>query len=178
MVGCIVLAVTAIAAGSVALAGFGIDSLIEILASIVVVWQLRGSDTSSRTRLALRIIAFAFVLLALYIAVQSAVLLAAGDHPGRSIVGAVWLAMTAIAMFVLAYGKADTGRQLDNPVLRTEARITLIDGALATVVLVGVVLNAAAGWWWADPAAALVLVFYGVREAPHAWREAMAVDGP
>lgn len=131
-----------VAAGSVALAGFGMDSLIEILASVVVVWQLRGGDTRSRTRLALRIIAVAFLLLALYIAAQSAVVLATGDHPGRSIVGAVWLAVTAIAMFVLAYSKGDTGRRLDNPVLRTEARITLIDGALATVVLVGVVLNA------------------------------------
>ena len=172
VVGCVVLGLTAIAAGSVALAGFGIDSLIEILASTVVVWQLRGTDTRSRTRPALRVIAVAFALLALYIAVQSMVVLAGGDHPGRSTAGAVWLAVTALAMFALAYGKADTGRRLENIVLRTEARITLIDGALATAVLVGVVLNAAAGLWWADPVAALVLVFYGGREARHAWREA------
>ncbi len=172
VVGCVVLGLTAIAAGSVALAGFGIDSLIEILASTVVVWQLRGTDTSSRTRPALRVIAIAFALLALYIAVQSMVVLAGGDHPGRSVAGAVWLAVTALAMFALAYRKGDTGRRLENIVLRTEARITLIDGALATAVLVGVVLNAAAGLWWADPLAALVLVFYGSREASHAWREA------
>ncbi len=172
VVGCVVLGLTAIAAGSVALAGFGIDSLIEILASTVVVWQLRGTDTSSRTRPALRVIATAFALLALYIAMQSMVVLAGGDHPGRSMTGAVWLAVTALAMFALAYGKADTGRRLDNVVLRTEARITLVDGALATAVLVGVVLNAAASLWWADPLAALVLVVYGGREAGHAWREA------
>ena len=172
VVGCVVLGLTAIAAGSVALAGFGIDSLIEILASTVVVWQLRGTDTSSRTRPALRVIAVAFALLALYIAVQSTVVLAGGDHPGRSMTGALWLAVTALAMFALAYGKADTGRRLDNIVLQTEARITLVDGALATAVLVGVVLNAAASLWWADPLAALVLVFYGGREAGHAWREA------
>ena len=174
VVGCGVLAVTAIAAGSVALAGFGIDSLIEILASTVVVWQLHGTDTTSRTRPALRIIAIAFAALAVYIATQSAIALAGGDHPGRSVIGAVWLGITALVMFALARGKADTGRRLQNQVLQTESRITVIDGALATAVLLGVLLNAAAGWWWADPLAALVLVVYGTREAHHAWAEATA----
>jgi divalent metal cation (Fe/Co/Zn/Cd) transporter len=172
VVGVVVLAVTAVAAGSVALAGFGIDSLIEILASTVVVWHLRGTDSTPRTRPALRIIAVAFGLLALYIAVQSAVTLIAGDRPGRSIAGAVWLALTAVAMFALAYEKAETGRRLANPALQTEARITVVDGALACAVLIGVLLNAAVGWWWADPVSALVLVCYGGREARHAWREA------
>ena len=86
-------------------------------------------------------------------------------------IGAIWLAITALVMFALAYGKADTGRRLNNPVLLTEARITVIDGALATAVLTGVLLNAAAGWWWADPLAALVLVIYGAREARLAWLE-------
>jgi divalent metal cation (Fe/Co/Zn/Cd) transporter len=166
-----VLAWTAIAAGSVALAAFGIDSLIEILASTVVVWQLRGSDTTARTRPALRIIAVAFALLAVYIAVQSTVTLLDASHPDRSVVGAVWLAVTGAVMFALAYGKADTGRRLGNAVLRTEARITVIDGALAVAVLIGVLLNAAAGWWWADPLGALVLVPYAAREARHAWWE-------
>ncbi|MGO9898864.1 MAG: cation transporter [Solirubrobacteraceae bacterium] len=171
VVGCVILAVAAVAAGSVALAGFGIDSLIEILASTVVVWQLRGTDTETRTRPALRTIAIAFACLAIYIAVQSAIVLANTDRPGPSVSGAVWLAATAIAMFALAYGKADTGQRLNNPVLRTEARITIIDGALATAILSGVLLSATAGWWWADPASALVLVFYGAREARHAWHE-------
>ena len=67
-------------------------------------------------------------------------------------------------MFALAYGKARTGRALGNPVLRTEGRVTLIDGILAAAVLLGLVLNAALGWWWADPAAGYVLVFYVARE--------------
>jgi divalent metal cation (Fe/Co/Zn/Cd) transporter len=92
--------------------------------------------------------------------------------PEPIIVGAAWLTLTAAVMVALAYGKADTGRRLGNPVLETEARITLVDGALALAVLVGVVLNAAVGWWWADPLSALVLVAYGVREARHAWQEA------
>jgi divalent metal cation (Fe/Co/Zn/Cd) transporter len=178
VIGCVVLAATAIAAGSVALAAFGIDSLIEILASTVVVWQLRGTDTGTRTRTALRIIAIAFALLAVYIAVQSAIVVARGDHPGRSVAGAAWLGLTAVAMFTLAYGKDDTGRRLDNLTLRTEARITVIDGMLATAILVGVVLNSAAGWWWADPVAGLVLVAYGAREAHHAWQEAGDIEPP
>ena len=171
VVGVAVLAVTALAARSVALAAFGFDSLVEIVASTVVVWQLRGTDAPERTRLALRTIAVAFALLGLYIAVQAAVVLAQGNHPGRSVLGAVWLGVTAVAMFVLARGKAETGRRLDNEVLRTEARITLVDGLLASAVLLGVLLNAAAGVWWADPVAALVLVAYAAREVRHAWIE-------
>ncbi|MFL5861039.1 MAG: cation transporter [Solirubrobacteraceae bacterium] len=114
----------------------------------------------------------AFALLSVYIAAQSAVTLIAAHRPGRSVAGAVWLGVTAAVMFALAYGKAETGRRLANPVLRTEARITVIDGARALAVLTGVLLNTAVGWWWADPVAALVLVFYGGREARNAWREA------
>jgi divalent metal cation (Fe/Co/Zn/Cd) transporter len=171
-VGVVVLAVAAIAAGSVALAGFGVDSLIEIVASLVVVWQLCGEKGSDRERRALRIIAAAFVLLALYIAVQSALTLTSGTRPGHSTLGIVWLAVTVVAMLALAAGKHDTGRRLGNRVLQTESRVTVIDGALAAAVLTGVVLNAVAGWWWADPLSALVILVYGLREARHAWAEA------
>ncbi len=123
-------------------------------------------------RRALRIIAVAFVLLAIYIAVQSAVTFSSKSHPGHSTLGIVWLAVTVLAMFALAAGKRDTGDRLGNPVLRAEARVTLIDGALAAAVLAGVVLNAALGWWWADPLSALVILFYGLREARHAWAQA------
>ncbi len=164
-----ILAAAAVAAGSVALGGIAIDSLIEILASTVVVWQLRGSDTTARTRPVLRIIASAFAGLAIYLTIQSTIMLANTDRPRHSVTGGLWLAITALVMFALAYGKSDTGRRLNNPVLRTEARITVIAGALATAVLTGVVLNTAAGWWWADPLAALLLVFYGAREARNAW---------
>jgi divalent metal cation (Fe/Co/Zn/Cd) transporter len=171
VIGVVVLAITAVAAGSVALAAFGIDSLIEILASTIVIWQLKGTDTADRTIPALRVIALAFAGLAAYITVQSTIVLINGDRPGRSITGAAWLAVTALVMFALARGKADTGIRLDNTVLRTEARITVVDGALSTIILLGVVLNSAAGWWWADPVAALVIVVYAIREAQHAWRE-------
>jgi divalent metal cation (Fe/Co/Zn/Cd) transporter len=163
VVGIVILAIAAIAARSVALSGFGLDSLIEIGASTVVVWELSGTG-EERQRRGLRLIGYAFAALALYLLVQSTVVLAAGFHPRHSPVGIAWTAVTAVAMFALAAGKARTGRELDNPVLRTEGRVTTIDGILATAVLLGLVLNAAAGWWWADPAAGYVLVYYAARE--------------
>lgn len=171
VVGTVILILAAVAAGSVALAGFGVDSLIEIVASAVVVWQLKGEAGSGRERRALRIIAVAFVLLAVYIAIQSALTFSSQSHPGHSTLAIVWLAATVIAMFALAAGKRDTGQRLGNPVLETESRVTLIDGALAAAVLLAVILNTALGWWWADPLAGLVILVYGLREARHAWAE-------
>ena len=99
------------------------------------------------------------------------VVLAAGYRPGHSLLGIAWTAVTAAAMFVLAAGKARTGRALGNPVLVTEGRVTLVDGILATAVLAGLALNAA-GWWQADPLAALVIVFYALQEAREIFRPA------
>jgi divalent metal cation (Fe/Co/Zn/Cd) transporter len=163
VVGIMVLAVTAIMAQSVALAGFGLDSLIEIGASTVVIWELSGTG-EDRQRPALRLIGGAFALLAVYLAVQSTLVLVTGYHPQPSPGGIVWTAVTAVVMFGLAAGKARTGVALDNPVLRTEGRVTLVDGLLAVAVLAGLVLNAALGWWWADPVAGYVLLAYAARE--------------
>ena len=161
--GIIVLAIAAVSARSVALAGFGLDSLIEIGASTVVIWELSGSG-EGRQRQGLRLIGYAFTALAIYLLVQSSLVLAAGYHPGHSLPGIIWTAATAVAMFALAAGKARTGQALDNPVLRTEGRVTMIDGVLAVAVLAGLALNAALGWWWADPAAGYMLVYYAARE--------------
>ena len=158
-----VLAVAALSARSVALAGFGLDSLIEIGASTVVIWELSGTG-AERQRRGLRLIGYAFAALAVYLLVQSTVVLAAGYHPRHSVPGIIWTALTAVVMFALAAGKARTGRALDNPVLQTESRVTMIDGTLAAAVLLGLVLNSALGWWWADPAAGYVLVYYAARE--------------
>jgi divalent metal cation (Fe/Co/Zn/Cd) transporter len=162
--GIIILAIASIRARSVALAGFGLDSLIEIGASTVVLWEL-ASTGADRQRRALRLIGAAFVVLAIYLAVQSAIVLATGYHARPSPLGIAWTAITAAAMFALAAGKGRTGRALGNPVLSTEGRVTLVDGILALAVLLGISLNATAGWWWADPLAALVIVFYAAREA-------------
>ena len=167
--GVVILAVAAWSARSVALAGFGLDSLVEIAASLVVVWELRNVNVS-RQRQALMLIGSAFLVLATYILIQSAVVLIAGYHPKPSALGIFWTALTLMAMLVLAFGKARTGRALNNPVLQTEGRVTLIDAYLAGSVLLGLALNAALGWWWADPLAGLVIVFYGYREGLSALR--------
>jgi divalent metal cation (Fe/Co/Zn/Cd) transporter len=164
VVGIVVLAVAALAARSVALAGFGLDSLIEIGASIVVIWELSGTGEARRHR-ALRLIGAGFAALAVYLLAQSTTVLVAGFHPRHSPLGIAWTAVTAAVMFTLAYGKARTGAALANPVLQTEGRVTFIDAVLAAAVLLGLVLSAAAGWWWADPAAGYVLVYYAAREA-------------
>ena len=129
----------------------------------LVIWELSGTG-EQRQRRSLRLIGYAFAALAAYLLVQSSVVLATGYHPRHSVPGIIWTAMTAAVMFALAAGKARTGAALGNPVLQTEGRVTLIDGILATAVLLGLVLNAALGWWWADPAAGYVLVFYAARE--------------
>jgi divalent metal cation (Fe/Co/Zn/Cd) transporter len=164
VVATVVLAVATVEARSVALFGFGLDSLIEIGASTVVLWELADAAHDLQRR-ALRFIGWAFVTLAAYLVLQSTIVLIAGYRSHHSVLGIVWTALTVAVMFALAAGKARTGAALDNPVLRTEARVTTVDAILACAVLAGLVLNAALGWWWADPVAGYVLVFYALREA-------------
>jgi len=171
VIGTVIVLIAASAAGSVALAGFGIDSLIEIFASVVVIWHLKGVG-EHRERSALRLISLAFFALVIYVLVQSARTLLTQTYPLTSVLGIVWLAATLIAMLLLAWGKHRTGKALNNPVLLTESRVTLVDAYLAAAVLVGLVLNSLFGWWWADPVAGLVIVYYGFREGWHAWHEA------
>jgi divalent metal cation (Fe/Co/Zn/Cd) transporter len=162
--GVVVLAFAAVAARSVALAGFGLDSLIEIGASVIVLWELADASRDRQHR-AMRMIGIAFILLSIYLAAQSTAVLILGFRPHHSPVGIAWTAATAVVMFLLARGKAATGAALGNQVLLTEGRITLIDAILATAVLSGLLLNSFLGWWWADPAAGYVLLYYSVREA-------------
>lgn len=161
--GCVIVLAAAYAARSVALAGFGIDSVIEIFASVIVVSQLKAIN-ADKEHLAERLIGIAFLLLAIYLTIQSAIVLLTRFHPRTSLLGIIWLALTAAVMLSLAYGKGKTGKKLGNRVLQKESKVTVVDGILAASVLVGITLNALLGWWWADPLAALVIVFYGIRE--------------
>ena len=169
VVGVIIVAAAAYAAHSVALAGFGLDSLIEIFASVIVVWHLRGVQ-QHRERQALRLIGGAFFALALYILGQLLVTLLTRTHPAPSVGGIAWLAATFIAMLLLAWGKHVTGKQLGNEVLLTEGKVTRVDAYLAGAVMLGLLLNALLSWWWADPLASLVIVYYGVKEGVQVWR--------
>lgn len=171
VIGVVILAISAITAGSVALAGFGLDSLIEIGASTVVLWQLADTTHPTREHHAMRLIGAGFVLLVIYLIAQVGYTLATGGRPAPSLPGIIWTALTFVAMLALAAGKARIGEALNNPVLTAEARVTLIDAYLAGAVLLGLVGNAALGWWWADPLAGLVIVYYGIREAREALRQ-------
>jgi divalent metal cation (Fe/Co/Zn/Cd) transporter len=173
VVGSVLVLAAAVSARSAALAGFGLDSLIEIVASLVVVWQLRELQALARERRALRVIGVAFLLLAIYIAAQSVYVVASEARPHRLPARHRLARPDGCAMFALAAGKRATGRALRNRVLETEARVTVIDGLLASAVLAGLILNAAAGWWWADPAAAFVIVYYGLREG---WQRSQSAE--
>ena len=173
VVGAAVVLGAGIAARSVALIGFGFDSAIEILASSIVIWQLRDT-VGDRERPALRVLGVAFLVLALYITAQVLYTLIGAHKPEHSWLGIAWTAATFAVMLALARAKAVTGRALGNRVLVTEGRVTLIDAYLAGAVLAGLLMNAIAGLWWADPAAALVIVFYALKEGIGALRSARA----
>ncbi|MDJ0357689.1 cation transporter [Paenarthrobacter sp. PH39-S1] len=166
-IGLAVLAAAAIQAGSPALAGFGLDSLIEICASLVVVWQLKGVHTDREAR-AMRLIGAGFAVLVVYLIIKLIIVVATGGCPAVSMLGIIWTALTFLVLLALAWGKIRTGRALGNPVLTAEGIVTLIDAFLAGAVLAGLVLNALFGWWWADPLAGAVIIYYAAREAHHA----------
>lgn len=172
VIGTVVVIIAAITAHSVALAGFGLDSPIEIGASRVVIWQLKNIGNRQLEQRALRLIAVSFFALAIYVLTQSANTLLLRMHPNTSLLGIGWLGLTLIVMLALAAGKHRVGALLDNPVLKTEARVTLVDAYLAGSVLLGLLLNSLLGWWWADSLAGLVIVFYGFVEGRHAWKQA------
>jgi len=173
--GVIVLALTALKAHSVALGGFGLDSAVEIAASALVLHELRGSNPAQEKR-TLKLIGWAFIVLAVYLSAQSTVLLVAGVHPDHSPLGMAWTGLTAIVMFMLATAKYRVGDQLQSQVLMTESRVTFVDGLLATFVVAGLAANTLLGWWWADPASAFIIVAYSVRESIEALRLANAPE--
>jgi divalent metal cation (Fe/Co/Zn/Cd) transporter len=164
-----------VASGSIALIAFGTDSVIEVFASLVVVWHSRDllvMEESDRTRRSLRLIAVAFIVLGVVLAVGAVVRLIEGAVPDESPLGIIYLAVTALVMLSLAVLKQRTGRKLASQPLLAEARITYLDAALATSVLLSLVLNAALDWWWADPVAALAVAVIALREGQEHWEEA------
>ena len=164
-----------IAAGSVALIGFGTDSIVEVFASLVVVWHIapgHAVDSPQRTSVALRMVAVAFALLALVLLVVSVRDLATGRRPGESVFGIAYLAVTAVVMFLLAVVKRRTADHLESAPLRSEAAVTFLDGMLASATMIGLTMNAAFGWWWADTTAALLVGLAAAIESRETWNEA------
>jgi len=157
-----------IAASSLALVGFGIDSSIEVFAAVVVLWRLRGSDEEREER-ALKLIAVSFFLLSAYVAVEAVRDLVADTDPDTSAVG-IGIAVTSlIVMPLLARAKRRTGEALGNRTVTADAAETRLCTYLSVVLLAGLLLDATAGWWWADPIAALGIAALAVKEGREAW---------
>jgi len=154
--------------GSVALVGFGIDSVIEVIASVAAQWRLRiDADLSRRSQSEVRthrIIGWCFVALAVYVTLDSIKSLFFAEQPDRSWFGLVVLALSAIVMPVLARAKRRVATEMQSSALKAESKQTSLCAYLSIIALGGVGLNALIGWWWADPVAALAMVPIIVRE--------------
>jgi divalent metal cation (Fe/Co/Zn/Cd) transporter len=161
-------------AGSLALIAFGLDSVVEIFASTVVIRNLhdeRHDPGDRRIHRALRLIAIAFWTLSVFLAVMSVRGLMSRDRPDSSPIGIAYLAVTACVMFGLARLKRTTAKALGSEPLHAEAAMTFLDGCLSTSVLAALALNATLGWWWTDPIAALVVAGAALNEGIRHWRE-------
>ncbi|HEY8763435.1 MAG TPA: cation transporter [Solirubrobacteraceae bacterium] len=162
----------ALAAGSVALLGFGIDSAIEGLASVIVIWRFTGgrrlSDAAELR--AQKAVAISFFLLAPYIAQDAIRALIAGDHASTSWVGIGLSIGSIIAMPLLGRAKQRVGERLGSGATAGEGAQNLLCAYMAAGVLVGLAANAAVGWWWLDPVIALVIAGIAVREGRETWK--------
>ena len=158
-----------VAAGSIALVGFGLDALVEFGAASVALWYLAGADRE-RERIAQRLIAVSFVGLAVYVTVDAIRHLVTATHPESSVLGIVIAAGSLIVMPMLAVSKRRVAIALGSATLAAEAAETALCAWLSLVLLVGLSLRTVAGWWWADPVAGLVIAALAVREGIEAWR--------
>ncbi|MEA2130879.1 MAG: hypothetical protein QOJ85_3770 [Solirubrobacteraceae bacterium] len=161
-----------VAAGSVALIGFGADSLIEAAAGIVVLWLMASARSSSPTaeRRAQQLIAASFVVLAAYIGIEAIRDLAGSHRPDASWVGIMLSVVTLATMPPLAAAKRRVGQQLGSSATTSESRQTMLCAYLSGALLIGLLANAALGWWWADPLVALAIAAVAAREARDSWR--------
>ena len=165
-----------LAASSVALTGFGVDSVIEVTSGAILWWRLRAELGSPPLRAvverrATRLAGALLLLLALYVVVESVRRMVTGEHPHESPIGIALTMLSLVVMPLLARAKLRTAEALDSRALRADAHEAIVCAWLAFATLVGLLLNAALGWWWADPAAALAMVPLIMREGLEAVRE-------
>jgi divalent metal cation (Fe/Co/Zn/Cd) transporter len=167
------VAITAgIIASSIALIGFGIDSLIEGVASLVIVWRFSGSRLHSETaeRRAQRLVAIQFFLLAPYVTIEALRALIAGHHPDASWVGIGLATASAVTMPALGIAKQRIAEGLGSVATRGEGQQNMLCAYLASALLVGLLGNALLGLWWLDPAVGLLIAAVAVREGIESWR--------
>ncbi|GAA1142760.1 cation transporter [Kribbella jejuensis] len=157
-------------AGSVALVGFGLDSVVEVSSGLIILWQFRHPLPESRERKALRMLAFSFFTLAAYVGFESVRALVSGSHPDTSGVGIGIAIASLIVMPFLSWAQRRTGKALGSNAVVADSTQTLLCTYLSAVLLVGLLLNATLGWSWADPIAGLIIAAVAVREGLEAWR--------
>jgi divalent metal cation (Fe/Co/Zn/Cd) transporter len=170
-------------AGSIALLGFGLDSVIECVAAGVLLWRLRvearGAEpevVERAERRVHRVLGATFLALAVYVTIQALATLWRAEAPDESVVGIVLAAASLVVMPLVAWGKLRAAREMGSAALRAEARETLACSYLSLALLLGLVANAVAGWWWADPAAALAMVPWLVKEGREGLRGDSCAD--
>lgn len=165
-----VIAITAgLAAGSVALVGFGLDSVVEVSSGLIILWQFSHRLPESREQQALKLMAISFFALAGYVSFESVRALVSGHEPDPSTVGIVLAAVSLAIMPFLSWAQRRTGRALGSNAVVADSTQTLLCTYLSAVLLVGLVLNATLGWYWADPIAGLVIAVVAAREGWEAW---------
>jgi divalent metal cation (Fe/Co/Zn/Cd) transporter len=167
-----------LAAGSIALVGFGLDSVVEVSSGLIILWQFRHPLPESREQRALRLMALAFFALAAYVSVESVRALVSGHEPDASPVGIGLAASSLAIMPLLSWAQRRTGRALGSRAVVADSTQTLLCTYLSAVLLGGLVLNATLGWSWADPIAGLVIAAVAVREGLEAWRGEGCACGP
>jgi divalent metal cation (Fe/Co/Zn/Cd) transporter len=169
-----------VAAGSIALVGFGADSLVESVAGLVLLWRFSGARAASEAaeRRAQRIIGASFWAIAAYVGVQALRTLVTADQPDVSWVGIALSAFTLVTMPPLAMAKARVGERLGSSATKSEGRQNMLCAYLSAALLVGLGANAIAGWWWADPASALVIAAVALHEGREAWRGESCCSDP
>jgi cation diffusion facilitator family transporter len=174
----VVAIAAAVAASSVVLLGFGLDSFVEMTSGLVILWRIRAErrarDEARIERveyLARRGVAVSLFLLAAFVATEAVVSLVGGEEPSTSVVGMVLLATSIVVMLWLARAKRSVARRLHSHAMEADATQTDICWQLSVVALVGLGANAAFGWWWADPIAALGMAMLIAREGWDAWQQ-------
>jgi hypothetical protein len=165
----VIALVAGVVAGSVALVGFGLDSVIEVSSGLVILWQFRHHTPASRERQALRLIALSFFAVAAYVMVESTLALATAAKPEAAPVGIALAVASLLIMPFLSWAQRRTGRALHSTSVVADSRQTLLCTYMSAVLLSGLLLNAAAGWWWADPVAGLAIAVIAVKEGRSAW---------
>lgn len=161
-----------IAASSIALVGFGADSVVESVAGFVLLWRFGGDRHASEEaeRRAYRLIGLTFYVIAAYIGIEAIRQLVGGTHPEASWIGIALAAFTLATMPPLAIAKTRVAEKLGSAATRAEGRQNMLCAYLSAALLVGLGANALVGWWWADPITALVIAAVAVREGRESWR--------